>query len=105
MLRSLDYAAGATLREFGSADPQLGYRAHEWAQHNRAAFVAGYASVAGPPDTADQVLLHAYETDKAVYEAVYEARNRPAWLEIPLNAIAQLASGTTPPSATTQVEE
>ena len=34
MLRSLDYAAGSTLREFGAAD-QLGYRAHEWAQHNR----------------------------------------------------------------------
>jgi maltokinase len=91
MLRSLDYAAGSTLREFGAAD-QLGYRAHEWALHNRKAFVAGYSSIAGPPSDSDQVLLRAYETDKAVYEAVYEARHRPTWLEIPLNAIASLAS-------------
>lgn len=91
MLRSLDYAAGSTLREFGSHE-QLSYRANEWAQHNRDAFVHGYSSIAGAPSEADLVLLRAYETDKAVYEAVYEARNRPTWLDIPLHAIASLAS-------------
>lgn len=91
MLRSLDYAAGSTLREFGGQEP-LGYRAHEWSLHNRSAFVSGYASVAGSPAEAEQVLLRAYETDKAVYETVYEARNRPTWLEIPMGAVATLAA-------------
>jgi maltokinase len=32
-------------------------------------------------------LLAAYVADKAVYECVYEARNRPTWLSIPMAAL------------------
>ena len=28
---------------------------------------------------------------KVIYEVLYEARNRPTWLQIPLSAAAQLA--------------
>ena len=28
--------------------------------------------------------------DKAVYEAVYEARNRPTWVDIPLAALQKI---------------
>jgi maltokinase len=91
MLRSLDYAAGATLREFGQGE-QLAHRAHEWSERNRVAFLDGYAESTRPLTPEAMVVIRAYEADKAVYEAVYEARNRPSWLPIPLHAIARLAA-------------
>ncbi len=93
MLRSFDYAARHQLIDIGST-PQSEFRANEWAQRNRGAFWEGYRADADP-DTAEAVetavLLRAYEADKAVYEAVYEARNRPNWLPIPLASLHRLA--------------
>jgi maltokinase len=92
MLRSFDYAARHMLAD-GPSDPQREYRAAEWAERNREAFCDGYAKGAGDDPRTHDVLMRAYETDKAVYEVVYEARNRPSWLRIPLAAIERLASG------------
>ncbi len=91
MLRSFDYAAGATRQDFGPSD-QLRYRSEEWTERNREAFLAGYSEQIGSDVRAHSVLLRAYEVDKAVYEAVYEARNRPGWLSIPLAAIERFAA-------------
>ena len=79
MLRSFDYAAGAT----PGISPQ-------WASASRDAFLAGYLAESGVDIEVFRSLLVAFELDKAVYEAIYEARNRPDWLAIPLRGIEQL---------------
>jgi maltokinase len=91
MLRSFDYAGYHRVVEFGN-DAQLTYRAQEWSHRNRTAFCDGYAEAAGFDPRAQDVLLRAFEADKAVYEAVYEARNRPSWLAIPLASLTRLAT-------------
>lgn len=81
MLRSFDYAA-RTHRPWNA----------DWAARCRAAFCTGYAEAAGTDPRADPALLRAYETDKAVYEVVYEARHRPDWLPVPMSAIQRLST-------------
>ena len=93
MLRSFDYAARHMLVEQPD-DPQRAYRAQEWAERNRHAFCAGYSAAGGITLSSDSALLRAFEADKAVYECVYEARNRPHWLMIPLNSLSRLTSAT-----------
>ncbi|URM89550.1 phosphotransferase [Streptomyces sp. MRC013] len=85
MLRSFDYAAH-------SHHP----RRPGWAERCREAYCSGYADASGRDPRADGALLRAYETDKAVYEVVYEARHRPDWLRVPMAAVRRLAS---PPDA------
>ncbi|GGZ77071.1 maltokinase [Streptomyces echinoruber] len=80
MLRSFDYAAHSA----GTPAPQ-------WAEACRAAYCSGYAEVGGRDPRHDPVLLRACETDKAIYEVVYEARHRPDWLPVPLAAVRRLA--------------
>jgi maltokinase len=89
MLRSFDYASRYLLADHPGA-PHLAYRATEWAERNRDAFCVGYAKSAGRDPREDHLLLRAFELDKAVYEVVYEARNRPDWVGIPLGSIERL---------------
>ena len=90
MLRSFDYAARHMLVEQPD-DPQRAYRAQEWAARNRTAFCTGYSEAQRLDPCGESPLLRAFEADKAVYECVYEARNRPHWLMIPLNSLARIS--------------
>ena len=88
MLRSFDYAARhETLRR--PDDRRLAGAASAWAGACQDAFCAGYADIMGTHPAASDPLLRALILQKAVYEAVYEARHRPGWLPIPLAAIAE----------------
>ncbi|OLO44500.1 phosphotransferase [Actinomyces oris] len=105
MLRSFDYAAA------------VGKAPHpDWLGAVRTAFEEGYQQgrqEIGPEEAAQtgsqdqsptashtaeqaeasrQTVLTCLELDKALYEAVYEARNRPDWLSIPMAGIESVLS-------------
>lgn len=87
MVRSFDYVAGAVAHR---AAQQADAAADAWASTARSAFLTGYADASGGDLAEYRALLDAFELDKALYEAVYEARNRPDWLGIPVTAIRRL---------------
>jgi trehalose synthase-fused probable maltokinase len=74
MLRSFAYAAA------------VGGGSEAWATACRDAFVDAYTRAEGSVEL-DPVLLRALMLDKAVYESIYEARNRPDWVPVPLAGI------------------
>ncbi|MFN8097861.1 MAG: phosphotransferase [Dermatophilaceae bacterium] len=86
MLRSFDYAGGSV--EQG----RRGVSARTWVAEAQGAFLDGYAAGAGTDPRTAGLLLTAYLVDKALYEVVYEVRNRPTWAVIPLAAIDRLLS-------------
>lgn len=96
ILRSIDYAAAyVELNE--------GLDVQQWAHEAREAFLQAYlgefraikdatSPIVEVPDEDLRALISVFELDKAAYEVVYETRNRPEWAEIPLRALARVAS-------------
>ena len=89
MLRSFDYAARHMLVEqpatcSAPTAPGVGR-----AEPHR--LLRGLLHAAAPTRASESALLRAFEADKAVYECVYEARNRPHWLMIPPTRSSRLA--------------
>ncbi|MGL4256460.1 MAG: maltokinase N-terminal cap-like domain-containing protein, partial [Microbacterium sp.] len=93
MLRSFDYVAGSIRLDDPERSPQA---AGDWARAAREGFLEGYAMASGADLDAEGAVLAALELDKAVYEAIYEARNRPTWVTIPLRAITRLVERPAP---------
>ena len=80
MLRSFAYAEAAAVRAGG--DPEAAAR---WRLRAEQGFLDGYGAV-------DRPWLDLFVLDKLLYEARYEAANRPEWLQIPLQALAPLGA-------------
>jgi maltokinase len=108
MLRSFDYAAFSPLvlgEDPDTPGPALDELARfegpaaAWIEANRNAFLDAYLGAAGERGQAlggdHELLLRAFELDKAVYEVMYEARHRPPWLQIPLGGIRRLLGAST----------
>jgi maltose alpha-D-glucosyltransferase/alpha-amylase len=106
MLRSLDYAAAAVLRDLpprapGAADPRPEI-IEEWRTLARGIFLAAYheavgASRAWPPEAAARDgLIAVFVASKAAYELTYELKNRPSWAAIPIGALLALAGAESP---------
>ncbi len=89
MLRSFDYAARVQLHAHPERE-RLTEVARDWIHRNSSAFCDGYTEAGGAEPAGSGVLLRALQLDKAVYEVMYEARNRPSWLPIPLESLADL---------------
>lgn len=96
MLRSFSYARGVAERAARDAgNPRAASRLDAWERRARDAFLAGYRGaiakssipLAPADDAAFAHALAAWELDKALYEIAYEARNRPDWIAIPLQAL------------------
>ncbi|KGJ72393.1 hypothetical protein GY21_15610 [Cryobacterium roopkundense] len=89
MLRSFSYVAGTVTRAHPEQDPA---RLSAWASASRRAFLQGYGETSQRICDDHDPLLDAFELDKAIYETVYETRNRPDWLPLPLGAVQRLAT-------------
>ncbi len=107
VLRSFDYAAAMALNGQGVDGTAQTLAARQrvterYLREATVAFVQAYrratASLAHAwqdPDAEDAALA-LFSLEKAVYEVVYEAENRPAWLPVPLHGLYGLLSGLEP---------
>jgi trehalose synthase-fused probable maltokinase len=91
LLRSIDYAAVSAL-------PADSPSARTWPAAAAHAFVEGYRRAAGAapflPATAEGLTeaIAVFEVEKAAYEIVYEADNRPDWVAIPRRGLLSAAA-------------
>jgi maltokinase len=90
MLRSLAYAASATVLSGGPPPPA------DWEEQARESFLAGYFAAVEPSglvpggQAGSAPLLEIFELEKAVDEVRHELAVRPEWVSIPVAAIERL---------------
>jgi maltose alpha-D-glucosyltransferase / alpha-amylase len=100
MIRSFDYAAAVVRRRSQAShahltDEQVSALLDSFVQSATRAFLDGYRTAIAPegeqmpPDNSE--LLDLFLMEKAAYEVVYEAANRPTWIDVPLHGMADCA--------------
>lgn len=100
MLRSYAYAADTVAREL----PDKAVLAADWMARASAGYLGAYeARLAGAPvaiadPRAREGLLRLFLLSKALYEVLYEAENRPAWIGTPIRGVLTILdqAGTQP---------
>jgi predicted trehalose synthase len=97
MLRSLGYAAATTARQAPRGV------AADWETEARDAFLTGYRAAAGDAPfvptsrEAFDAAVAVFEVEKAAYEIVYEANNRPDWIDIPVGGLVRASAALASP--------
>ncbi|HEY4345418.1 MAG TPA: maltose alpha-D-glucosyltransferase [Parvibaculum sp.] len=102
ILRSFDYAAASVESAQGEPLPQAAIETRtalvaDFRTRATAAFLQGYddalaqASRAWVSGKGRSVLIELFLLEKAAYEILYEAANRPHWIGIPVRGLAALA--------------
>ena len=96
LIRSFDYAAAQVARTRVDTASEAQARVTELLKQFRIvanqAVLAGYAEGAGNAlPTIDNRLLAFFTIEKAASEIGYEAANRPEWITVPINGLAQIA--------------
>jgi maltose alpha-D-glucosyltransferase/alpha-amylase len=101
MIRSFDYAAAVVKRRSQSShahlsDEQVAAFLDSFVECATDAFQTGYReALASATEQAfiatNSELLDLFLIEKAAYEVVYEAANRPTWIDVPLHGLARRA--------------
>jgi maltose alpha-D-glucosyltransferase/alpha-amylase len=102
IIRSFDYAAAVVKRRSQAshahlADEQVSLFLDRFVERATEAFLTGYRDVVVSDDKPELIvikpeLLDLFLIEKAAYEVVYEAANRPTWIDVPLQSLIRLLS-------------
>jgi len=98
MMRSFHYACAQVHRRSPQPASKSEEKAdaifEEFREVARKSFFEGYAEGRGAPLGENELqILQVLMLEKAIYEALYEVRNRPDWLGVPLEGIEELTAG------------
>jgi maltose alpha-D-glucosyltransferase/alpha-amylase len=99
-LRSIDYATSAAFNREPNLTPEeraaLAQRVRAWGDKLAAGYWDSYRETPGQAalwpadDTETHHLLDLFLLEKAIYEIEYELTNRPAWVQIPIEATLRI---------------